>query len=305
MSNSDGSVDPAGPGTTSAGVAQRLMRSPIVATIYDRWWRPALGRAAKGLAGPAMAGELRILRSLLQPTTGDTVVDVACGPGTFTGALARDVGATGRVLGVDVSATMVAQAARTTPAPQVGYVLGDATRLPVRPGSADAVCCFGALHLFRDPGRALDCMVDALTPGGRLALLTTVCPSSRVGSLAVTGVARLIGLRVFDANALARELSDRGLDVRYHRRYGLLQVIGARHTTHVDSATGLPGICREERIDSERTDGMAGDERRSEVARRLDDEDPLDRIAPDEGDDEDVERAWEEADVDSGEAPTG
>ena len=48
-----------------------------------------------------------------------------------------------------------------------------------------------------------------------------------------------------------------------------------------------------------------GDEQRSEVARRLDENDPLERIEPDEGDEDDVARAWEEADTESGEAPTG
>lgn len=42
-----------------------------------------------------------------------------------------------------------------------------------------------------------------------------------------------------------------------------------------------------------------------ETAERLEEEDPLDRIQPDEGDDERVERAWDDTDVDEGEAPTG
>ena len=50
---------------------------------------------------------------------------------------------------------------------------------------------------------------------------------------------------------------------------------------------------------------MTDEDRRSEVARRLDEDDPLDRIQPDEGDDEDVEQAWEETETDTGEAPTG
>ena len=33
--------------------------------------------------------------------------------------------------------------------------------------------------------------------------------------------------------------------------------------------------------------------------------DPLDNIEPDDGDEEDVEQAWEQSDVDEGEAPTG
>jgi hypothetical protein len=41
------------------------------------------------------------------------------------------------------------------------------------------------------------------------------------------------------------------------------------------------------------------------TARERLDNDPLDRMEPDEGDEEDVERAWEQSDVDEGEAPTG
>ena len=48
-----------------------------------------------------------------------------------------------------------------------------------------------------------------------------------------------------------------------------------------------------------------GDDQTSDVAQRLDENDPLERIEPDEGDQEDVARAWDEADTESGEAPTG
>ena len=49
---------------------------------------------------------------------------------------------------------------------------------------------------------------------------------------------------------------------------------------------------------------MQDHERNPEVTRRLEEDDPLDHIQPDE-EDEDVEDAWEETDVDSGEAPSG
>ena len=50
---------------------------------------------------------------------------------------------------------------------------------------------------------------------------------------------------------------------------------------------------------------MRDEQRDPEVSRRLEEEDPLDRIGPDDGDEEDVERAWEETETESGEAPTG
>ena len=50
---------------------------------------------------------------------------------------------------------------------------------------------------------------------------------------------------------------------------------------------------------------MTDHQRDPEIRERLDEEDPLERIEPDEGDDEDVERAWNDTDVGEGEAPTG
>jgi hypothetical protein len=46
------------------------------------------------------------------------------------------------------------------------------------------------------------------------------------------------------------------------------------------------------------------DEQDAGPAERLEN-DPLDRMEPDDGDDEDVERAWEQTDVEEGEAPSG
>src|SRR5205823_14790331 len=42
------------------GPAQRLMLTAALPAIYERWWRPALGRAVKGVLGPSMVEEHRI-----------------------------------------------------------------------------------------------------------------------------------------------------------------------------------------------------------------------------------------------------
>lgn len=212
----------------STGVAQRLMRTSLVPAIYERWWRPALGRVAKGPRGPSMAGELRLARQLLSVEPGETVIDVACGPGNVTRALAEDAGTTGTVVGLDLSPTMLARAVRDTTEPQVVYVRGDVTALSIETGSADAVSCFAALHLFSSPGAALDVMAGALAPGGRLALLTSARPRRRVPALAVAAAGRLGGMAIFRTDALADELSIRGLEVTYQRSYGVMQVLAAR-----------------------------------------------------------------------------
>ena len=49
----------------STGPTQDLMTTRLVPAIYERYWRPALGRMVKGVTGPGMAEELRIARLLL------------------------------------------------------------------------------------------------------------------------------------------------------------------------------------------------------------------------------------------------
>src|SRR5207302_7980306 len=111
------------------GTTQRLMLTSAVPAIYERWWRPALGRVAKGVLGPGMADEHRIARLLLGLSPGDGVLDVACGTGNFTRDFARSVGPDGLVVGIDVSETMLTRAVGDSAAARLSnraaYVRGD------------------------------------------------------------------------------------------------------------------------------------------------------------------------------------
>ena len=132
----------------STGRAQDLMLTGLVPKVYERWWRPALGRVAKGVFGPGMADEHRIARLLLGLSPGDGVLDVACGTGNFTRDFGRSVGEDGLVVGIDVSQTMLARAVsdtRSAGLDNVAYVRGNAQELPFVDHSFDGVCCFAAL----------------------------------------------------------------------------------------------------------------------------------------------------------------
>src|SRR5206468_988483 len=126
----DGYVDVLGPSNhDSPGLAQNFMLTSVVPQVYERWWRPALGRVAKGAFGPGMSEEKRIARLLLALSPGDGVLDVGCGTGNFTRDFARSVGPDGLVVGLDVSETMLARAVGDTAAAgfdQIAYVRGDA-----------------------------------------------------------------------------------------------------------------------------------------------------------------------------------
>jgi SAM-dependent methyltransferase len=214
----------------STGVAQDLMVTRLVPAIYERYWRPALGRVVKGITGPGMAEEIRIARLLLGLGDGDTVLDLACGPGNFSREFAHAVGERGLVVGVDASPTMLERGAaelRDARTENVVLVRADANALPFRDHSFDRACCFAALHLFADPLAALDEIGRVLRPGGGIALMTSVRREVTLRPLKPL-IERASGMRIFEADELAEALARRGFTDIHRRVSGMVQFLGAR-----------------------------------------------------------------------------
>ena len=226
----DGYIDLLPPeGLPSTGLTQNLMLTRVVPEIYERWWRPALGRVAKGVFGPGMAEEMRIARLLLGLVPGDGVLDIACGTGNFTRHFARTVGPSGLVVGLDASTTMLERAVDDTGGmEQVAYVRGDAQSLPFRDKSFDAVCCFAALHLFADPMKALDSIVRVLTPGGRVAIFTSCRGRSAPMRTWESVMESQSGMRMFERDEVVEALEDRGFTQIRQRIAGVTQFVGGR-----------------------------------------------------------------------------
>ena len=215
----------------STGPTQDLMRSTFVPQIYERYWRPALGRVAKGARGPGMAEEIRIARLLLGLGPGDRVLDIACGPGNFSRAFAAAVGDSGLVVGLDASTTMLQRGAadlRRSGSENLTLVRGDATALPFIDRGFDAVCCFAALHLFADPFAGLDEMARVLAPGGRIALMTSVQRQLAPRGPLKPITERMSGMKVFEQDEVVEALQQRGFDELHQRLSGLVQFVGGR-----------------------------------------------------------------------------
>src|SRR5882762_198421 len=101
---------------------------------------------------------------------GERIVDVGCGCGATTIALAQKVGSTGHVFGIDISAPMLGRARQIAPAGlPVDFVLADATVYPFEPASFDLLVSRFGVMFFAEPALSFANMRRALRPSGRLA----------------------------------------------------------------------------------------------------------------------------------------
>ncbi len=225
-----GYLDLLGDELKSTGAVQDLMTTRVVPAIYERYWRPALARAFKGVTGPGMAEEARIARLLLGLGPGDVVLDVACGPGNFTREFARAVGDGGLAVGIDASTTMLARGVAELEAAglaNLALIRGDATQLPFRDHAFDGLCCFAALHLFADPLAALDEMRRVIGPGGRIAIMTSVRRQLTLPPLKPL-IERTSGMRLFESDEIVTALQQRGFENVRQRLAGMVQFVGGR-----------------------------------------------------------------------------
>jgi SAM-dependent methyltransferase len=118
---------------------------------------------------PALFGEWApLVIEAAGVTAGQEVLDVACGTGVVARAAADRVGATGRVVAVDINEAMLTVARRLNP--EVDWRTADAGDLPFPDSSFDAVLCQAALMFFPDRTGALGEMSRVVRDTGTVAV---------------------------------------------------------------------------------------------------------------------------------------
>jgi SAM-dependent methyltransferase len=165
---------------------------------------------------------------------GATVVDLGCGPLGALAALARVVGTSGLVIGVDASAAALERARSLLSLPQLRLVHGDVNALtPETLGVRHVDLAYSRLMLLHqaDPGATIACAASLVRDGGALILhepsdLARHAPGSEPGTPAMTRVWELViaaarargATTDFGRRGLAY-LTSAGLSVESHRAY--------------------------------------------------------------------------------------
>ena len=136
-----------------------------------KMWLASYDRIQKSISG---FGDAVLAAAAAKP--GESVLDVGCGTGTTTAALAAAVGPQGRVLGADISEELVG-AARSQDLANARFIVGDATTEAFEAGSFDLVFSRFGVMFFADPVAAFKNLRRAMKPSGRLVFICWRTPA--------------------------------------------------------------------------------------------------------------------------------
>lgn len=204
--------------------ANRLMQSRLLAAVYERAWRPMFTR----MFSYGGTGTRQVHRALLSDIGGGRILDVACGPGLYTRALAGQLEGDGVCIGLDLSEPMLRRALRDNKIERVDYVRGSAHTLPFADATFDTVVCLAALYLIPDPEQAVRELCRVAAPSGEIAIFTSL--STPLASLpGMPRAMRVGGFRAFGRHEVTGWLQALGWRDISQTLTGQGQFIRARH----------------------------------------------------------------------------
>jgi SAM-dependent methyltransferase len=145
---------------------------PGAGPLYEPLWRV---RALSLLTGEHFPNEreLEIISDLLGAKRYGHYLDLGCSAGLYTRGLEAKLKGRGSVIGIDISPSMLGEAARRAKRSGVSpsFARADAESLPFASGVFSGAVCGGSLNEFGDPARTLREKRRVLAPNGRVALM--------------------------------------------------------------------------------------------------------------------------------------
>ena len=194
---------------------------------YEPLWRV---RSLSLLTGEPFPNEREtsLIAGLVGLERGGLYLDLGCSAGLYSRTLSRLLGEKGDVIGIDISPSMLREAARRARAVGAGpsFARADAERMPFADGSFSGVVCGGTLNELGDPPRVLREARRVLAPGGRLAVMgilrARTTRGRRLQRFVSTG-----GIQFFDPAELSNTLESAGFEPEPLQVYGSVFFVGA------------------------------------------------------------------------------
>jgi SAM-dependent methyltransferase len=198
---------------------------PGAGPAYEPLWRVRSLNLLTGEPFPADR-ELQTISDLVSLERGGRYLDLGCSTGFYTRNLARTLDNRGELVGIDISPSMLKEAARKSGA-STSFARADAHGLPFADASFSGAVCGGTLNELGDPARALRETRRVLKTGGRLAIMGILRARSSRGRSLQRFLSIGGGVRFFDPDELRSLLDHAGLDPDPLRTHGLIFFAGS------------------------------------------------------------------------------
>lgn len=165
------------------------------------------------VSGISFANEFRTITDAMELKGDEMILDLACGPGTYSVPIAEKLD-NGFVIGVDLSLAMLKNAckhARKKQQKNVRFIHAGASNLPFLDNVFNDINCSGALHLFGPflPNLLSD-VRRMLRTGGRFTVAVALAPKGRIGKWLAARETKNGGLEYFTVDGLTADLERAG-----------------------------------------------------------------------------------------------